>query len=104
MSSSTHESTSHEAALLREHTYLSKLAEKDREIARYKKIAAEIEWQNADKKTSLRGAFVDPVVGMELLRLRQQIYEKEEEVDGLQLKLRATQFKPTSISGEKLYE
>eukprot|EP00392_Amoebophrya_sp_AT5.2_P004039 g4044.t1 len=91
-------------ALMREHAYLAKLAEKDREILQYKAISNDIQqrFEDAFEKTSLRFAMVDPTVNMEILRLRQKIKAQDEQIDGLKTELLATQFRPTSVSGQKL--
>ncbi|CAD7967034.1 unnamed protein product [Amoebophrya sp. A120] len=96
--------TPQDAAFLREHAYLAKLAEKEREIQKYKQIANDVQNRFEDnfEKTSLRFAMVDPAVNMEILRLRQKIRSQDEEIDALKMELKATQFKPTSISGQKL--
>ncbi|CAD7952958.1 unnamed protein product [Amoebophrya sp. A25] len=93
-----------DAMATREHVYLAKLAEKDREIGKYKQVANDVQtrFEDAFEKTSLRFAMVDPAVNMEVLRLRQKLKAQDDEIDSLKQELKATQFKPTSISGQKL--
>ena len=81
----------------REHAYLAKIAEKNREIQKYKQIANDVQtrFEDAFEKTSLRFAMVDPAVNMEILRLRQKLKTQDEEIDGLKQELKATQFRPT---------
>ena len=93
-----------ETYLQREHVYLSKIAEQERQIQKYKNIANDIQsrFEEGFEKTSLRLAMVDPTVNMEILRLRQRLKAKDDEIGDLKREIASTSFKPTSIAGQKL--
>lgn len=54
------------------------------------------------KKAFFTSLQVDPVVNMEILRLRQKLAEKDDQLNAYKVDIASTRFNPTSVSGQKL--
>mmetsp|Transcript_82834 Transcript_82834/g.210836 ORF Transcript_82834/g.210836 Transcript_82834/m.210836 type:complete len:278 (-) Transcript_82834:97-930(-) len=87
----------------REFALLSNMAQREREMKSLRQQANEAVDAFEDmQKDSLRGAFVDPVVNIEVAMLRQQLREKDENIKKLKEEAQNSQFQPNSIQGQKL--
>lgn len=89
----------------REYALLSQMAQKEREMRRLRQQANEaVDAYEDTQKDSLRDAFVDPVVNIELAMLRQQLAEKDQDIVKLRGEAHSAQFQPNSIQGQKLLQ
>lgn len=89
----------------REYAMLSKIAQKEREMRRMCQESAEAFHAFDDnRKDSLRGAYVDPAVNLEIGMLRQKLREKDQEIAKLKEDNQSAQFQPNSIQGKKLLD
>mmetsp|Transcript_80565 Transcript_80565/g.125523 ORF Transcript_80565/g.125523 Transcript_80565/m.125523 type:complete len:227 (-) Transcript_80565:53-733(-) len=87
----------------REYMLLSKMAQREREMRRLCQQANEAVNSFEDtRKDSLRDAFVDPAVNIEIAMLRQRLKEKDQEIERLKEESRRSVFQPQSIQGQKL--
>eukprot|EP00443_Scrippsiella_acuminata_P059091 CAMPEP_0115397976 /NCGR_PEP_ID=MMETSP0271-20121206/14084_1 /TAXON_ID=71861 /ORGANISM="Scrippsiella trochoidea, Strain CCMP3099" /LENGTH=275 /DNA_ID=CAMNT_0002821745 /DNA_START=30 /DNA_END=857 /DNA_ORIENTATION=+ len=89
----------------REYALLSRMAQREREMRRLRQQANEaVDAFEDTQKDSLRGAFVDPVVNIEIAMLRQQMRDKDQEIARLKEEAHKAQFQPNSIQGQKLIQ
>jgi len=89
----------------REYALLSRMAQSEREMRRLRQQANEaVDAFEDTQKDSLRGAFVDPVVNIEIAMLRQQMRDKDSEIGRLKEEAHKAQFQPNSIQGQKLIQ
>lgn len=89
----------------REYAMLSKIAQKEREMRRMCQESAEAFHAFDElRKDSLRGAYVDPAVNLEIGTLRQKLREKDQEIAKLKEDNQSAQFQPNSIQGKKLLD
>lgn len=89
----------------REYALLSTMAQREREMRKLQQQASEAANAFEDtQKDSLRGAFVDPAVNLELAMLRQRLRDKDQEASKLREECNAAQFQPNSIQGQKLLQ
>lgn len=87
----------------REYMFLSKMAQREREMRRLCQQANEAVNNFEDtRKDSLRDAFVDPAVNVEIAMLRQRLKEKDSEIERLKEETQRTAFTPQTIQGQKL--
>merc|ERR1719350_773113 len=87
----------------REFVLLSKMSQRWREIRKLRQQANEAVHSFEDtQKDSLQGAFVDPLVNLELAMLRQRLKDKDQEIDRLKEQSLSAAFHPNSIQGQKL--
>mmetsp|Transcript_31537 Transcript_31537/g.90438 ORF Transcript_31537/g.90438 Transcript_31537/m.90438 type:complete len:227 (+) Transcript_31537:91-771(+) len=87
----------------REYALLSRMAQREREMRRLRQQAGEAVHSFEDtQKDSLRGAYVDPTVNIEIAMLRQRLKEKDQEIARLKEESHNAQFQPSSIQGQKL--
>merc|ERR1719265_1562288 len=87
----------------REYMLLSKMAQREREMRRLRQQASEAKNSFEDtRKDSLRDAFVDPAVNIEIALLRQRLKEKDQEMERLKEEQTKSTFQPQSIQGQKL--
>mmetsp|Transcript_58983 Transcript_58983/g.132744 ORF Transcript_58983/g.132744 Transcript_58983/m.132744 type:complete len:231 (-) Transcript_58983:115-807(-) len=89
----------------REYALLSKMAQREREMRRLRQQAAEAVHSFEDtQKDSLRGAYVDATVNIEIAMLRQRLRDKDQEIARLKEESHNAQFQPNSIQGQKLMQ
>eukprot|EP00931_Biecheleriopsis_adriatica_P046637 TRINITY_DN2680_c0_g1_i11.p1 TRINITY_DN2680_c0_g1~~TRINITY_DN2680_c0_g1_i11.p1 ORF type:complete len:319 (+),score=107.34 TRINITY_DN2680_c0_g1_i11:866-1822(+) len=89
----------------REYAMLSKFAQREREMRKLSQQAAEaFHAVDDNRKDSLRGAFIDPSVNLEIGILRQRLRDKDQEIAQLREEMQNAQFNPTSIQGKKLLD
>mmetsp|Transcript_10306 Transcript_10306/g.23265 ORF Transcript_10306/g.23265 Transcript_10306/m.23265 type:complete len:239 (-) Transcript_10306:45-761(-) len=89
----------------REYALLSKMAQREREMRKLRQQAGEAVHGFEDtQKDSLRGAYVDPTVNIEIAMLRQRLKEKDQEIVRLKEESHGAQFNPASIQGQKLLQ
>mmetsp|Transcript_40785 Transcript_40785/g.108058 ORF Transcript_40785/g.108058 Transcript_40785/m.108058 type:complete len:231 (-) Transcript_40785:62-754(-) len=87
----------------REFVLLSKIAQREREMRKHRQQANEAVASFEDtRKDSLQGAFVDPVVNVEIGMLRQRLKEKDQQIERLKEQSHNATFHPNSIQGQKL--
>eukprot|EP00933_Yihiella_yeosuensis_P074938 TRINITY_DN84034_c0_g1_i1.p1 TRINITY_DN84034_c0_g1~~TRINITY_DN84034_c0_g1_i1.p1 ORF type:complete len:263 (-),score=80.56 TRINITY_DN84034_c0_g1_i1:124-912(-) len=89
----------------REYAMLSKIAQRKREMAKMCQESSEVFHAFEDnQKDSLRNAYVDPAVNIEIGILRQRLREKDAEIAKLKDELGNAEFQPNSIQGKKLLD
>lgn len=89
----------------REYALLSKMAQREREMQKLRQQAGEAAHGFEDTvKDSLRGAYVDPTVNIEIAMLRQRLKEKDDKISKLKEETQCAQFQPHSIQGQKLLQ
>eukprot|EP00414_Alexandrium_minutum_P003670 CAMPEP_0113820198 /NCGR_PEP_ID=MMETSP0328-20130328/1120_1 /TAXON_ID=39455 /ORGANISM="Alexandrium minutum" /LENGTH=223 /DNA_ID=CAMNT_0000788133 /DNA_START=12 /DNA_END=683 /DNA_ORIENTATION=- /assembly_acc=CAM_ASM_000350 len=87
----------------REYALLSKVAQREREMRRLRQQAGEAVHSFEDtQKDSLRGAYVDATVNIDIAMLRQRLKEKDQEIARLKEESHNAQFQPSSLQGQKL--
>ncbi|CAK0824645.1 unnamed protein product [Prorocentrum cordatum] len=81
------------------------MARRERDMRSLKQQAAEAVHSFEDRqKDSLRGAYVDPAVNVELAMLWQCLQGKDKEIARLKEESSNAQFQPNSIQGQKLLQ
>lgn len=89
----------------REYSMLSKIAHRRREMNKQCQESSEVFNAFEDnQKDSLRGAYVDPAVNIEIGMLRQRLREKDQEISRLKDEMQSSQYQPNSIQGKKLLD
>jgi len=87
----------------REYMLLTKMAQREREMRKLRQQANEAVNSFEDtQKESLRGAFVDSTVNIEIAMLRQKLQEKDAEASRLKEETHNAAFHPNSIQGKQL--
>mmetsp|Transcript_57803 Transcript_57803/g.124338 ORF Transcript_57803/g.124338 Transcript_57803/m.124338 type:complete len:353 (+) Transcript_57803:28-1086(+) len=86
----------------REYLYLAKLVQQEKNVERFKSLAADIKHNRTGPGASLRGALVDPVVNMEIKMLRERLLDKERRISELQEQVDALMFNAKDTTGQRM--
>ncbi|CAJ1410501.1 unnamed protein product, partial [Effrenium voratum] len=89
----------------REYAMLSRFAQREREMRKLSLECAEaFHTFDDNRKDSLRGAYVDGAVNLELGLVRQRLRGQDQEMARVREELQNAQFQPNSIQGKKLLD
>lgn len=89
----------------REYALLSRFAQREREMRKLAQECAEaFHAFDASRKDSLKGAYVDPTVNLEIGLMRQRLRIKDQEIAQVREELQNAQFQPNGIQGKKLLD
>jgi len=89
----------------REYAFLSRFAQRERDMRKLGQECAEAFHAFDDnRKDSLKGAYVDPSVNLEIGLMRQRLRMKDQEIAQVREELQNAQYQPNSMQGKKLLD